>query len=96
MTNKYTQKVQRGIEFLDENEPGWRQWIEIESLNLGDCEACILGQLFGTFDLGIGHYGLSCEKEEILGFNMWGNQNNEDWQQLTQAWKDALTKPVDL
>jgi len=43
------ERVKKGMEFLDINVPGWRSQISIERLDMGSCEDCILGQLFGHY-----------------------------------------------
>lgn len=41
------ENVSRGIELLERRKPHWRADINWKALNLGNCEACVLGQLYG-------------------------------------------------
>lgn len=41
--------VRRGIEFLDGWKPGWLNLIDLDTLDLSCCFACIFGQLEGDF-----------------------------------------------
>ena len=37
--------VEKGARFLDENEPGWVDKINLDELDMGNCTCCILGQV---------------------------------------------------
>ena len=41
--------VERGAKLLDEERPGWADMIYLEQLQMSDCSACILGQLYGDY-----------------------------------------------
>jgi hypothetical protein len=43
-----------GAELLDRALPGWRERIAVAELDLQDCGYCILGQLWGDFEDGMG------------------------------------------
>lgn len=40
--------VARGIAWLDEEVPGWRDRINLGTLNVGELRNCVLGQVFGA------------------------------------------------
>jgi hypothetical protein len=46
-------RVKRGAALLDEKRPGWAGRIALDRLAMGSCSACVLGQIFGGFDLGV-------------------------------------------
>lgn len=48
MSSKYDPVVAEGIKFMDENAEGWCEKIELETLDLGSLELCVLGQAFDT------------------------------------------------
>ena len=49
--------VKRGTEILEEHVgENWRDGIDLETLNIGSCSECVLGQLFGTYDYFTGFY----------------------------------------
>lgn len=90
--NKYTSRVEKGIEFLNEEVPDWHKAIELESLDLLDCEVCILGQLFKNY-----YDALEClfpdddyeAMPQELGFTA---DLHGDFELLTETWKLALDK----
>lgn len=41
--------VKNGAYWLDENHPGWASKIELENLEMDDCENCIVGQAIGEY-----------------------------------------------
>lgn len=44
----YEKRVQRGIKFLDSKGPeGWRELLNLETLDLSSTHSCVLGQLYG-------------------------------------------------
>jgi len=83
----YAAKVAAGIKLLDSKKPGWRSKIEADDLNLGSCDVCVLGQVFGSYDSGLADLGLDTYDAKSYGFN-----TSYDFQELTDAWKDALGK----
>jgi hypothetical protein len=66
----YEENVSAGIEFLDNDKPDWREYIDVATLDMTCCENCILGQVYGStrntifFD---GQYH-DWDKMEELGF----------------------------
>lgn len=48
-----TRRVQRGLELLDREMPGWAQFMDADRLDLALGNRCILGQLYsGHYDMG--------------------------------------------
>ncbi len=45
--------VARGAAYLDRVRPAWRSEIDVERLDISDGGDCVIGQLYGSFDLGI-------------------------------------------
>lgn len=80
----FTAKVNAGIALLDREQPGWREKIDLDTLDLASCSVCVLGQVFGDYDDGIDALGVSGYD---YGFNTMGGM-----QELTAAWKEALGK----
>jgi hypothetical protein len=83
----FTAQVNAGIKLLDEQQPGWRDKIDLETLNLGSCSVCVLGQIFGDYEEGTIELDIEDDPYQY-GFNAL----NGGMEQLTQAWKDALGK----
>jgi hypothetical protein len=46
-------RVRRGAAYLDGADPGWRDRIDPDSLELADGSHCVLGQLHGEFRAGL-------------------------------------------
>ena len=46
MSSKYNARIKRGIELLDQHKRGWRDKINLRTLDLGSCEHCVLGLVF--------------------------------------------------
>lgn len=46
-------RAKAGASLLDVLRPGWAKQINLDALDLSNCSACVLGQLFGHFDAGL-------------------------------------------
>ena len=44
------ERVTKGHQWLDQNYPGWKEKIDLDTLELSSCLNCVLGQLYGHFD----------------------------------------------
>ncbi len=51
--NPYIENVKRGAVLLDKERPGWRDEINLSTLDLADGCFCILGQVFGYYSDGV-------------------------------------------
>jgi hypothetical protein len=51
-TEKERAAVDRLIPILDAIEPGWRDRVNADTLNLADWHDCLIGQVFGSFTEG--------------------------------------------
>lgn len=90
-------RIQAGIEWLDENEFGWRSRIDEESLNMQINCKCIGGQLSDDFDVFEDLHNLSHKKAISLGFvaesisdGVMNPNVAKEYGLLTDAWKAAL------
>lgn len=84
-------RVARGVEFLDADSPGWRDQINLKTLNVSTGEKCVLGQVYGNFlptALRIQESGLSCSK---LGFVAALDKYAEPPLDAVKAFRDAYT-----
>jgi hypothetical protein len=82
----------RGAMLLDTNVPDWIDRIDLSRLNVGRCQDCLLGQLFGSYQFGLSGLGLYQGKEmSSYGFNT--NSDNEfGYEELTEAWRDLIAR----
>jgi hypothetical protein len=53
MSDTITDRVRRGALLLDTHAVGWAFQINEQELNLGACNKCILGQVYGQFEGGV-------------------------------------------
>ena len=83
-------RVKRGAELLDKFRPGWRSGINRIKLDLGSCKKCILGQMFGDYEVA--------ELTPIVGHRLWHDEQvehgfdkyTESYDALTAAWLEEL------
>lgn len=82
-------KIDRGIEWLNENHPGWADRIDLDRLFLGSMDNCVIGQL-GLHDLPKVTTNYLSEYEGIgfdEGLGFFGRGNHDE---LTTVWKDRI------
>lgn len=96
------ERVGRGALYLDDVAPGWVEQIDVYSLNLADGDACVLGQLHGSFSIGLGRAGLfslsSAPRASFspvdLGFHcvqgVGKALQEEDHMNLTEVWREEI------
>lgn len=90
--------IRRGIKRVEQVVPKARQLIDKSDLDLGYCDSCFLGQVFGTFDDGLEVLGITREEADELGFSLsgFGPETDDEiyqleYNKLTQLWKEALS-----
>ena len=62
-----TSEVRAGALFLDKKQPGWENEIDVGLLHMGSMKNCVLGQLHGSYERGLGKLGITFEDESRLG-----------------------------
>jgi hypothetical protein len=82
------ERVAAGGAWLDEHEPGWRQRIDRDKLDLGNCVRCIGGQLAGVYSAFLQRHTLSHEDARLLGFNR--ADIGRDYDELTTTWRQLI------
>lgn len=75
-----SERVARGVEWLDETHPGWVKRIDLDRLDIGDCERCLIGQTIGDF----------CEAPD-LPFDEMGFVGPDD-HALEVEWRRVITE----
>lgn len=63
-----TKRIQRGMAFLDRKCPDWQYRVSLQKLNMRYAQSCILGQLFGDYNVGVKKLKISDATAYKLGF----------------------------
>lgn len=85
-------RVQRGIALLEKKHgPNWVDRVDLETLELMNCENCVLGQLYGRYSAGTSALHITFEAPDY-GFTI---RDDDGWGRLQAAWMDALTPRVE-
>lgn len=93
MTEVIRERVQRGVEWLNENHPEWLDKINLEKLDMGQTHTCIIGQVVGESDPNF-----SCRQfynimpghvAEDRGFDVW-DEKDYDYDDLRSVWEEVI------
>lgn len=75
-----TARAKAGAILLDLLQPGWAERINVQRLRLEDCQACVLGQLYGGYSAGLEKvFAMRVRPREQapdLSFNAWCNERD--------------------
>lgn len=55
-------KVRRAARMLDRQCPGWAETVDLDKLRMPSPKYCVLGQLYGTYELGLSVEGLGLRR----------------------------------
>lgn len=87
-------RVYLGAEWLDEKRPGWWQSIDLDRLDISDCDRCVLGQVFGGFLVGVQKCGLlSYPSLTDMGLALdyrYDGQRDDYWAVVKDAWCEQI------
>ena len=88
---RYRQEVERGAGLLDEERPGWRERVDLDSLDLGSCSRCVLGQLLGDYaervEIGLDDEDLAARHGFVLSISADGG-----YAPLTEEWREYIAE----
>jgi hypothetical protein len=93
-------RVERGAAFLDTRVPGWRDRIDPETLRINSSDKCVLGQLFGSYELGCFAVGKVPYETAALGFTHSltilgaGTGGTDEWAELNREWQAFLREQI--
>jgi len=73
--------VDRGSQLLDTAHPGWYTDVSLQTLEMLHQSHCILGQLYGSFDLGLSKLGLNKNEAQRYGFAL-----DTEWTSVAWKW----------
>lgn len=101
-------RASRGARYLDEVAPGWADDVDLWSLDLAHGSTCVLGQLHGSFSMGLGRAGVfslsSAPRASFspvdLGFHciqgVCEALQEQDYEYLNHAWHEEIEKRCGL
>jgi hypothetical protein len=90
--------VRRGVALLDTLDTHWPARVDAANLNMSSPSRCVLGQLFGGYNLGVSVLGISSDSDnwarpKEYGFAAWrstGRQVYWDYDHLTTLWRKVI------
>ena len=96
-------RVNRGVVYLDRKFPDWETYVELENLDMGDSDSCVIAQIFGEYWQGIERlfwlrrrlhklfgYVFYTIRPAYYGFHAFSFDDLE-YARLTTAWKTVIT-----
>lgn len=89
-TTIVTKRVNRGVALLDEWVPNWRERVKIEHLWMPSGTRCILGQLYGEFDIGAEALDITYEEDQY-GFCIYLEDKFDQYAELQTEWVRVLS-----
>lgn len=100
MTRDIQRAARRGAAFLDEKEPGWAALIDLTTLDLDYVDSCVLGQLYGHYDVGLIVLGLRVQSRlpDSGWERLWDQRYTlgfcgvDESDVLTAAWKAEIAR----
>jgi hypothetical protein len=88
-----TGAVKKGVALLDDQAPGWRDKIDVDSFDITSQHRCVLGQVYGEYtDGALALFGSSKYYDdeamtEAVECGFWATGvNDEKWEALQLAW----------
>lgn len=99
-----SERVKRGVALLNERVPNWRACVDTASLDLGSGLACVLGQIFGSYEKGLATLGLTASQGREYGFETGLSHrllptifgSGTMYRQLTGLWKAVSDKDMSV
>jgi len=81
--------VERGAALLDAKQPGWAPRIDLPTLDMGDCDHCVLGQVYRYYWIGVEKLGLNLGLHEEISHGFAQSQENV-YPHLLPLWHEAI------
>ena len=92
MTRTLETKIQAGMDLLNKVRPGWINQVDLRLLDMGGSPyQCILGQLYGDYEVAVELLDLSVAKAIKHGFEL-RILSGPGCTALENAWKEAILK----
>lgn len=97
---EYAAEAKQGADLIEEMYPGALSRVDLDTLNMANCELCVLGQCLsdsiGTYYDKLGVLGLDRRDQYAYGFSrryapmQSFGANREEWGALRDAWIDEI------
>lgn len=71
-------------------QPRWAHLVDLDVFDLESCTRCLLGQIYGTFDVGISVLELDRYGIVACGFDIAPNEGQAELDALTAAWRPVI------
>jgi len=84
--NSLERRAARGAAFMDREQPGWENHINLATLDIGDNKFCILGQCCGEYNEGIQRLCLAYRPQMQYGLGFIAGGKCYQYPELTEAW----------
>ncbi len=94
----FEKQIAKGVALLDQHVGlDWRERINLDMLDLRDCEVCIVGQLFISYRAGLRTLEIEPITEDVIefGFGLDGEVldfDHPNWNILTEEWRQECLK----
>jgi hypothetical protein len=87
------ERAAAGVAFLDEIVPGWRSRVDLQSLDIGSYDHCLLAQVYGKYYTGVSELNLLPDQAVQYGFFLAARGANVyiESRMLTEAFKELLS-----
>lgn len=79
------ERIQDGIELLDQQTPNWCEKIDLKTLHLDSSYFCVLGQVYGGYSSGLNI--LEIDEGWEYGFDI---KNGGSYRNLNKEWVKAI------
>ena len=82
MAGSFKNRAKRGFNFMNDVVPDWKSSVDVQMLDMQSETACVLGQIYGTFDDG---YKMICElyRQKYGSTENVESRDTEFWKWLT-------------
>lgn len=85
------ERVRAGARFLDQEDPDWGMKVDPSRLFMESNFRCVLGQVFGSYGMGLVRFDLTEMQAAELGFTA---LTRTDFPLLAEALKKLLQEPL--
>lgn len=96
VTKLYARNVASGVALLDANVPGWRGQLDVSCLDISDGRRCVLGQLYGSYIVGVMRLCPELQQDSIwllvAAVNDWAARHGFEW--VTKHRGDAILQAL--